>query len=404
MVEVTIDTLDPNYFCVGSTVTFSASTDHSGLDSEITWDIPGGDPNTGQGSSINASFSDPGNYTITAGCGDGSDEIEIYVGEIEITDSDGRSPGETTLEITSGFTSGETITCRFEPCESLTCPVWFITDYSDLTGREVNFSAKSNLVVPGPGFMWNYDDPKIYSISTLESDTYYIHAYPDCSKGFNLNITTLANFVEKAEKALKEAKKIGGDSYSPIVPKLDKPEGCVDLETFWKECEKGHEDLVHLNINGSGSLSAGGSVKAQLTLAMAGVPPILLDAGVYMLVKGKVAAKITLEYDGDELTTSGGCTATGTVSVGGEIGAVGGLIHLDLCATAGLSGFGGLQVTASESHINVGTLVKVDVTGIDIEYTTEYLWGLFEDYSTYHLMDGKNLLNEEVDLFEYSRN
>jgi len=84
VVEVTIDTLDPNYFCVGSTVTFSASTDKSGLESEITWDIPGGDPNTGQGSSVNATFSDPNTYTIKAGCGDGADEIEIVVVDVNM--------------------------------------------------------------------------------------------------------------------------------------------------------------------------------------------------------------------------------------------------------------------------------------------------------------------------------
>jgi len=84
VVEVTIDALDPNYFCVGSTVTFTASTDKSGLDSEIKWDIPGGDPNTGQGSSVNATFSDPNTYTITAGCGDGEDEIEIVVVDVNM--------------------------------------------------------------------------------------------------------------------------------------------------------------------------------------------------------------------------------------------------------------------------------------------------------------------------------
>jgi len=120
VVEVTIDTLDPNYFCVGSTVTFSATTNPSGLESEITWDIPGGDPNSGQGSSINVTFSDPNTYPITAGCGDGSDEIEIVVVEVaSVTAEDITSTTDTpgvneTVYVPKGG-PGETITITATP-------------------------------------------------------------------------------------------------------------------------------------------------------------------------------------------------------------------------------------------------------------------------------------------------
>ena len=208
--------------------------------------------------------------TVRATCGTSSRAIRIVVVEVKITDSDGRTPEENKLEIATDSSSGKTITCFLEPSESsIVRPVWVISDNPNLTGTWVDFSAKADIVPPGPGFMWNYG-PKDYSISTL-GETYQVSAYPNCSKSFEIDVSTLTDFTNAAEKAIKDARKIG-DKYLPFVYAPTDASGSVGLGTFWAECDSVHENLVHLNIAGDASLYLWGLFK---------------DVSIYPLMDGR---------------------------------------------------------------------------------------------------------------------
>ena len=78
-IDVNSVTSDVDVVCVGCWITFTATTNPSGHQDKIEWSAPGGDPNSGSGSSIHTRWVTAGTKTVTASICDNNDSNQVTI-------------------------------------------------------------------------------------------------------------------------------------------------------------------------------------------------------------------------------------------------------------------------------------------------------------------------------------
>lgn len=150
-VEVNSVSSDNDIACVGCDITFTATTSPSGYESGVSWSAPGGDPNSGSGSSFSTSWDTPGPNTVTASICDSNDSKQVTIVAVDKIQYNDPDTGYTDITGTLYVYKGTSVTFKAipDPCDASWPsgkPIWGGTSGASGTGetKNVTFNTKSS--------------------------------------------------------------------------------------------------------------------------------------------------------------------------------------------------------------------------------------------------------------------
>jgi len=139
-VEVNSVSSDNDFACVGCDIEFTATTSPSGHEGDVSWSAPGGDPNSGSGSSFSTSWDTPGPNTVTASICDSNDSKQVTIVKVDKLQYNDPNDGYTDISGTLYVHTGTTVTFKAipDPCDASWPsgkPVWGGTSGASGTGE-----------------------------------------------------------------------------------------------------------------------------------------------------------------------------------------------------------------------------------------------------------------------------
>ncbi len=311
----------------------------------------------------------------------------------------GRISSGETLEVVSQEI-GDTITCLAIPMDQDEYqdgyPKWHVVAPildREGEGTEFKFRALGPTVTANLLFLWAVP-PNSYTVKCKDVDgTEYsatVLAYPSVerSKTFKL--------PDPLKEGVKKIESI------PVIGKyleFKKFSGSLTYSNAWKEKENGSTEAIFA-WGGKFIGSAGAEIKVPLVeTTFAGVPPDLVQAGIYFWFTGSIGGGVQAKRDIGGLTIGGIIKGNVSAFIGGAIDIVDGFASITLRGGTGITGTFEPVGQAEPPKFSIKGEIAWD--GLFVEYTTEWLWGAFEDTETWTVVEGSSLLSGEKSIIPW---
>lgn len=311
------------------------------------------------------------------GCTPDSVTINIVSGKVTVKDKDGRTASGSLLEVVPQL-AGETITCTLENATGN--PEWTVSGFVSQTlfGETVSFGASNWL---STAFLLYNIIPQTYNVVTPECPApTRIDAYSNKEAKATRGAVDFEAILDVLD-ALDGVAQAAGGPFS-LNPDFS---GSISFSNQWKEISGSHK--VSYTYKFGGEIAGSLSPTFKIGTGLAGFPPVLAEAAVYIKLTGKIGLKGEVElFVSGNLSVFGGATGGVAIGVGGLVSVASGAIEVTIEGTAEITADSGFGAQAKPPEVNAQT--KVVAGTLKLGYKVGAIWGLWTTEETYTVFDG----------------
>ncbi|NBD38947.1 MAG: hypothetical protein GVY10_10290 [Verrucomicrobia bacterium] len=311
------------------------------------------------------------------GCTPDSVTINIVSRPVTVKDKEGRKASGSLLEVVPQL-AGETITCTLENATGN--PEWTVSGSTSQTlfGKTVSFDVANWL---STAFLLYDIIPQTYNVVTPDCPSpTRIDAYSNREAKITRGAVDFEAILDVLD-ALDGVAQAAGGPFS-LNPDFS---GSISFSNQWKEISGSHK--VSYTYKFSGEIAGSLSPTFKIGTGLAGFPPVLAEAAVFIKLTGKIGLKGDVElFLSGNLSVLGGATGGVAIGVGGLASVASGAIDVTIEGTAEIKADSGFGAQAKPPEVNCQT--KVVAGTLKLGYKIGAVWGLWTTEETYTVYDG----------------
>jgi hypothetical protein len=162
--------LDIDKACVGCSITFTATTDPTGYEDDVSWS-GGGNPTTGTGGTFSTTWDTTGTKTVTASCGSGSSVSKqvTIAAPTNFRETNVRDLGDGRLQFTYAW-------------DSTSGNLWDLAGC--MVGEKVDYPGGNPYVWPAP-WVCSSDNPSISDVEGINGGIIDTHHHGDPTQPYS---------------------------------------------------------------------------------------------------------------------------------------------------------------------------------------------------------------------------